>query len=377
MEEAVMNRPAVSPRPVAIALLLLLLLAGTSFAEPYIAVRTGFKCSQCHENRTGGGKRTDFGVAYSQYKLMMKSMMGVAQAQSFDPKLTPTVSVGANFRIEQTWLQAATSKKVNTGDSVRTAPSTWDAGTFKEKNLYVNMDLVKDRLKLYYDKDMGGGTARELWAMVGLPGSGYFKFGQMLLPYGFRLMDDEAFVRKGTGYTYGTTALAYELGFEPGPLSLVVNATQNEVATVGSLVFQNLPVARTVRVGGSHSYQLRKAYKSKKGSYGVFGGLAFGMFTVLGERDWTRDEGIDKIEDYAEIAILPMQGLNFRLVYESLWPDRNIPQAKNNQRRITFGAEPFVTQYLQVGLYYRKNDWIPQNPEKNQDEVVGRLHVFF
>jgi hypothetical protein len=30
-----------------------------------------------------------------------------------------------------------------------------------------------------------------------------------------------------------------------------------------------------------------------------------------------------------------------------------------------------------VGLYYRKNDWIPQNPEKNQDEVVGRLHVFF
>ena len=35
-----------------------LLLPGRSRAEPYLTVRTGAKCSDCHTNLTGGGKRT-------------------------------------------------------------------------------------------------------------------------------------------------------------------------------------------------------------------------------------------------------------------------------------------------------------------------------
>lgn len=377
-----MENPAVMIRSAIISALLA--FASTAFAEPYIAVRTGFKCSQCHVNKSGGGKRTDFGVVYSQYKLLMKSAINESIPNSFDPYLNSAVSVGANFRIEQTYLRPYTTTPVNPTDTLRTVASVWDAGSFKEKNLYVNVDLVKGWLQLYYDKDMGGGAARELWAMTTLPGNIYAKFGQMLLPYGFRLMDDEAYIRNGTGYTYGTTGMAYEMGFEPGPLSLIVNATQNELATVGSLVFQGWPVLRTVRFGGSHSLQLRKHKKDKKGSYGVFGGAAIGMFTFLGERDWTKDEGatltaesIKKIEDYFELAFLPMQGLNFRFVYESLWPNTMVPQAQNGRRRITVGAEPFLTQFLQVGLYYRQNDWIPQATSGNQDEIVGRLHVFF
>jgi hypothetical protein len=101
------------------------------------------------------------------------------------------------------------------------------------------------------------------------------------------------------------------------------------------------------------------------------------MFTFLGERDYTKVDSINKIEDYFEVDFLPMQGLNFKATYESLWPDKNIAQAKNNQTRLTLGVEPFVVQYLQVGLYYRKNDWIPQSTSFNQDQIVGRLHVFF
>ena len=49
-----------------------LLLPGKALqAEPYVAVRTGFKCSQCHVSPTGGGKRTEFGVLYSQTNLAM------------------------------------------------------------------------------------------------------------------------------------------------------------------------------------------------------------------------------------------------------------------------------------------------------------------
>ncbi len=354
-----------------------LFLAGQAMAEPYIAVRTGLKCSQCHVNGTGGGKRTEYGEVYSQYKLLMKSAMTDARPYSFDPKLNEAISVGANFRIEAAETRPYTSKPSDGVTLPKTAPENWDAGSFKEKNLYVDVDLVKDWLKLYYDKDMGGGAARELWAKVSLPGKTYVKAGQMLLPYGFRLMDDEAFVRKITGYTYGTTGMGYELGIEPGPLSLIANVTQDELSSVGSIVFTNMPIVRTFRVGASYSLELRKKVREKKGSYGAFGGASFGMFTFLAQRDYTMDDSIKKVEDYLEMDFLPVPGFNMKAVLESLWPDRDIPVAQNRQRRIVLGMEPFITQFLQLGLYVRLNDWIPQNAEKNQDQIIGRIHVFF
>jgi hypothetical protein len=356
---------------------LLLAAAGRSLAEPYIAVRTGFKCSQCHVNGTGGGKRTEFGQAYTQYKLLVASALAERNLNSFDPKLSGSVSLGANFRIEQAYLRKFTTKAANPGDTARTVDGEWNAGAFKEKNLYLEMNLIKDRLKLYYDLDMSTGGFRELWSMVSLPAGTFVKFGRMLMPYGYRLMDDEAFVRNFTGYTYSNSSLAYELGFEPGPLSLVTNITQTKWVSVGSLVFTGLPVLRTLRVGGSYSRELTKEYEGKKGSYGVFAGTTLGMFTFLGERDYTKDEGINKIEDYFEVDFLPLRGLNFKATYESYWPTREIPQAKNNQTRTVLGVEPFIMQFLQIGLYYRKNDWIPQSTANNQDQIVGRMHVFF
>ena len=41
-------------------------LSGVANAEPYLAIKTGTKCSSCHVNQTGGGKRNATGVAYGQ-----------------------------------------------------------------------------------------------------------------------------------------------------------------------------------------------------------------------------------------------------------------------------------------------------------------------
>jgi hypothetical protein len=41
------------------------------------------------------------------------------------------------------------------------------------------------------------------------------------------------------------------------------------------------------------------------------------------------------------------------------------------------GLEPFITQFLQVRLFYRLNDSIPQRPEEGADEVRLEMHLFF
>ncbi len=358
--------------------LLLALFSVGVRAEPYIAVRTGFKCSQCHVNQTGGGKRTEYGFVYSQYKLLMKSAVTEARPFSFDPKLNASVSVGANFRMLQShtldykWTPPAgdtANKPVDLSSKDDALPS--------EGNLYLQFDLVRNFFTFYLDQTMSSGN-REMWALMRLPGRTYVKFGNMLLPYGYRLMDDEAFVRKNTGYTYGTTGLGYEMGFEPGPLSLVVNVTPTRLSSVGSLVFNNMPVVRTFRVGGSYGTKLKKAERDKDNTKGAFAGFSLGMFTVLAERDFSRKEdSVDKVADFAEIDFLPTQGLNFKTTYEYLWPDKKIPMARSGMRRLVFGVESFVTQFLQLGLYYRKNDALPQMDTPNQDEIVGRLHAFF
>lgn len=346
------------------------LMAGMAFAEPYIAVRTGFKCSQCHMNRSGGGMRTDYGSVYSQYKLLIGSPAQDSMPLSFDPKLNNAVTIGANWRVEQVRTQ-----EYNTGTTV--LPSS-DNLIPREGNLYINIELVKGFLSAYIDETMAPAPGnREFFANINLPGSTYFKFGNMLLPYGFRLMDDEAFVRKYTNYTYNRSAIGYELGFEPGPLSLVANLTPEHISTVGSLVFKDMPVIRNFRFGGSYGGSIKKKLRDKEKTQGAFGAFSLGMFTVLGERDWITKDTIQSIADYMEVDFLPMRGLNFKFVHEYYWPNKEIPMANNGRRRVTAGVEPFITQFLQVGLYYRLNEWIPQADVGNQEEIVGRLHVFF
>jgi hypothetical protein len=368
-----MNTFTLSSQAKKYAVLAVLLFAGTVGAEPYIAVRTGFKCSQCHLNKVGGGGRTEYGQAYTQYKLLMQQTQGYVDSKtggslsSFSPKLNDAVTIGANFRMEQ-----------SVASSQATLPSEKTLAN-PEANLYVNVELIKNFLSFYTDQNLTGGN-RETWMMVrNLPLNSYVRVGKTLLPYGIRLVDDDAFIRTNVGYTYGNPDIAGEVGLEPGPFSAIVNATNSRLSGVGSITYRHF------RVGGSYRTSLKNAQTQQFDAYGPFVGANYGRITVMAEVDWIdradlRSDTLPNLKQMAhfyEVNFLAMQGLNLKGTYEYFDRNTEVANRRDGQSRITTGVEVFPIQFIQLGLYYRYNKSIPQNDLENQDQIFGRALIFF
>ncbi|MFQ5750994.1 MAG: hypothetical protein ACE5HI_03275 [bacterium] len=350
-------------------LLFLLLITGSvvfatlpAFSEPYIAIRTGFKCSQCHVNRTGGGKRTEFGVVYSQTNLYAQFIRIRNRANFFDGKLSESISMGANFRADDVSLfefESTTGNKADYSNNSR----------ISEANIYFQFEVVPDVLTIYVDQTLEPNANREFFGLLqNLPLNSYLKIGRMLLPYGLRLLDDDAFIRNRTGYTYNRHDTGVEVGLEPGSYSLVANLTENQFSFVGSTVLRRL------RVGGSFGRNIRR---SNDYVLGAFAGVNLGRFTLLGEGDFIKKDEVEQFAGLAELNFLIRRGFNFKATYEFFDRNRDVANDRDGQERITLGVEPFLTQFLQMGLFYRINRFIPQNVSQNQDQLTVQFHVFF
>lgn len=330
-------------------------------AEPYLAVRTGFKCSQCHVNRSGGGKRTDFGVLYSQTNLPLMLLPVPGESGLVSPKFADRFSVGANLR-------ADSLTRFDGQDAAgATLPAIHDA-SLSRLSVYLQADLIHDRLTVYMDQVVApNGVNRELFAMVqGLPGSSYVKAGRMLLPFGLRFVDDDLFVRSRSGYTFNRHDVGVEIGAEPGPLSLVANVTNDQLSLRAATVF------RRFRVGASYGEGLSDSQSSV---WGGFAGVNLGRFTLLGEGDFIHQNERDRFAALAEVNFLAARGLNFKLTYEWFEADRTLASSAD-QTRVSVGVEPFITQFVQLGLFYRHNVRAPAALDP-RDSLLVQFHAFF
>lgn len=332
-------------------------------AEPYIAVREGMKCAQCHVNRTGGGKRTPYGLIYSQTLLPMKTMSPEGQAPLLDGKINDFISVGGNFRVDDLTLFEYTS---TTGETVESSNRL----NMAEANVYLQMDLIKDFLMFYIDETVAPTSQnREAFGMVTIPDhDAYLKFGRMFLPYGLRLLDDGAFVRNRTGYTFNRQDVGVEVGFTPGRYLFLMNVTNNQLTLLGSIAH------RRFRLGASYGQSTEIGDRFVAGG---FGGVHIDRMTFLGEVDFIRENEIDRLALLAEVNYLLRTGLNAKIAYEFFDRNRDVENARDGQERVIFGVEPFLTQFLQVGIFYQLNRFIPQNAAQNQDRLLLQLHVFF
>jgi hypothetical protein len=339
--------------------------AAPARAEPWIAVRTGLKCSACHVNRSGGGARNDFGSVYAQTRLTW------APGEVRSRRLSGFLFIGLDFRLKAF------------GTLREASPRT--AVDLDEAQAYLEARLVRDRIALYLDQTLGPNraVARELFALIErLPWNGYAKAGKLLVPFGPRLKDDEEFIRSETGFNYDTPDQGIELGVEPGPWSIVVAVTNGNVGAAENNSGKLASAVVSYTTGG---YRLGLSASRNTGDgirrdvYGIFGGLRLGPIGLLGEADLVEDRLPEvaprrQFLGFVEGDLALRLGLNAKVTYG--YHDRNRDVPEDQRIRWRFGLEAFPNPFLQVSGFYVLDQDIPQ-ATADLDRVFLELRLHF
>lgn len=363
----------------ALAALVASLSTGAALAEPRFAVREGMPCSHCHVNRTGGGMRTPFGVAWSQTHAPTWRLPGVVE-----PRVGYTLAFGANVRLNN---RTVFPSHTQIADQQYDSPASNSFG-MTEANIYIRSDLVEEYLTLYVDETIApeGAANREAFVLLhGLPLDGYVKAGRFLLPHGLRLLDDAAFIRQETGFTYANQDLGIELGISPGPLSLSVAITNGTAGGFDDNLVKQVStwfegIWDWGRAGASFAWNDGSGgeFTAHTFTTGIHGGVRAGRLMLLGEFDWIR--GVTDGETYDQWALYT--GVDFE-AYKGLWVhfafeafDPLMGMANNERDRFVFGLSWFPIQFLEIKAEYRLNRDIPQRIQGNPDELIFEIHGF-
>lgn len=339
--------------------------------EPYLALRTGLKCSQCHVNRTGGGGRNDFGSAWAQTQLPTKSLPFRSRS------INDWISIGLDLRAKASGLV-----------SDATPRTTFE---INEAQVQVQAKLIQNYLAFYLDQTVGPDRAfiREGFALVeGLPGNGYAKAGKFLLPFGLRLWDDGAFIRSETGFTYQTPDVGFEIGFEPGPLSFALALSNGSSSGIDQNSDKQVTGSAAVvypkfRVGASATRNSLPGVT--RAIFGGFAGVQLGPLGLLGEADAIFDTfdgqpDSDQFVGYVEGALLLYRGVNLKVTYGYHDPtvairDEAVKIVEDQRIRMRFGFETFPVSFLQLSAFYTLLDDVPQaTTDRDQISVEAHLH---
>lgn len=365
---------------------LLVGMAAGAGAEPYLSVRAGAKCSDCHTNLTGGGKRTAFPYIHAHELLHDLRILPIpARVEAFDGQIESHLSIGGDLRAGSTTVFADrpdASGRVDRNRVFRDRVESTDLD-LRELLLYAQLDLWPDVLSLYGAEDFTNGAVnREAFVLLHgvLPLDGWVKAGRLYPPFGLRVHDDDAFIRARSGFTFDNPDEGAEIGIRPGPFFVAASVTngaagdRNVQLTLNAYaLLEDLPLIGHTLVGASYVRQ-----SNARSVGGVYAGANLWRFTYLGEVDLIDDStsgsvtARDQLAAYGEVDLLLLDWLNVRGTFDYVKV-----RGDRDQTRYAIGLEPFIDRFLQPRIQYRINNGPPQLPELSRPQLVFELHAWF
>jgi hypothetical protein len=359
--------------PTGLAAAVLLLSAGPSRAEPYLAVESGLKCGICHTNPTGGGKRTLFGMVYARTRIAERRIFTAEDAEGWNSEVNRWLGIGGDYRGGYTSVDVPSSPDV----------SNWATG---RGTAYLEVRALPGLVTIYADRQMAPGQSRtrESYLLV-TPQQGKYsiKAGQFFLPFGLRLQDDATFVRQRSGINFDTPDEGIEFGLELPKWSAQV-AFSDGTAGAGSISGKDQTslsaqyVQPLWRVGAS--YNVSNDRLGDRNMQALFAGWRTGPISWLAELDFISDEvpGQQDRDTYATLIegnwrLRPAH--NLKAAYEFLDPASGIGDDEEERYSVVWEYSPI--QLLQTRLGYRAYNGVANFPETNRDELFLEFHVYF
>lgn len=337
-------------------------------AEPYLAVESGLKCGNCHVNPSGGGKRNAFGTLYARNELSARALELAAGRRPWDGDVASRwFAVGGDFR---------------GGYSSVDVPGFADrsATEVSRATVYAEFRALPNLLSLYVDQKIAPDDSenREAYLKVTpLDGRLTIKAGQMFVPFGLRLEDDDTFVRQATGVSFLTPDDGVEVGLELSKWSTQLAVIDGPSGADDQVSASAVYVQPRWRVGASLNTS-EDAFGDRK-MQSVFGGLRTGPIAWLAELSLIADDVPSGERDvYATLLegnYRLRKGHNLKVGYEYLEPDRD--RDEDEQERYSLVWEYSPVQFVQSRVGVRRYNGIPNIAVSNRDEVFAELHVYF
>jgi hypothetical protein len=346
-----------------------LLAGGRAAAEPYLAVESGLKCANCHVNPSGGGKRTPFGELYARNQISAQAVTLRSETKPWTGDVTKWLAVGANVR--GGYDDVSIPGQAGESDFALTRATA-----------YLDFIALPNLLSFYFDEKVAPDDAenREAYVLV-TPRNGRYtlKAGQMFLPFGLRLQDDDALVRQASGVSFRTPEDGVEVGLELPKWSaqLAVTAGAEGNGSDDRVSLSAAYVQPRWRVGAS--YNVNPDPLGDRDMEAVFAGLKTGPISWLAELDLITDKSSSG--DNRSYATLiegnwrVHKGHNLKIAYEYLDPDRN--QGQDGQERYSAVWEFSPVQFVQSRVGLRRYNGPSSVPIANRDEAFAELHVYF
>lgn len=358
-----------SPR-LLVAVLLLAVSAGAR-AEPYLAAQMGLKCAQCHTNPTGGGMRNVFGNVFSQTQLAAKRLG--SDEDLWNGQVMKFLSVGGNARANWNFNDVP-----NGGSSNEFA--------VEEARAYLDFGVIPNRLSVYLDQRFAPGNATNLEANVRYwitESELYVKAGRLYQPFGYRLEDDNSFVRSLSGINMQAPDEGFEIGLEKGAWSTQLafsNGTGGAPeGDEGKQVAARTEYVRSAWRLGVSAVSNHTDAGDRIGA-GLFGAYRAGPVVLLAEVDWFDDDSIGAsgrqlMASLVEADWRLAQGHNLKLAFEWLEPNQDVDEDEQTRSSVVYEWSPI--QFVQLRAGVRVYDGIPQNDLQNRRQAFLQLHGFF
>ena len=337
-------------------------------AEPYLAVESGLKCASCHVNPSGGGKRNAFGTLYARSQLSARALELAEGRKPWDGEVVSRwFAVGGDFRGGYSSVDIPGFTEQSDTDVTRAT-------------VYAEFRAVPNLLSLYVDQKIAPDDSenREAYLKVTpFDGKLTIKAGQMFVPFGLRLQDDNTFVRQATGVNFLTPDDGLEVGLELAKWSTQLAVIEGQAGADDQLSATAVYVQPKWRVGASVNSS-EDAFGDRQ-MHSVFAGLKTGPIAWLAEVSVIQDEAPSGERDvYATLLegnYRLRKGHNLKIGYEFLEPDRD--RDEDQQERYSLVWEYNPIQFVQSRIGVRRYNGIPNIAVSNRDELFAELHVYF